>query len=507
MRPSDGYQIAAYVHSRQMTALEDRVQAHPNLTWPRLASLSIDNAHTPLTDRALQRFVDSFEPDLPNPPQSDASISSFHSQGKSSQYKIASSMTSLESDGDIDLSAINQFTQDNLNQQLIISLKEQMRIHDLNFPNTSNLSRSVRNVEQTGCRHSCKCRCHNRVSSPRILRHVIGWLYVDISAACHLETCLSDGLSQYRMKYLFPTWFLYKRLDVMLFSHKGFFTLRFYLHKRFPIGDDLFKYAQVGDTDGIRNLFKQRPVSPMDQTESGATALHLAFASRQITVCKFLLAAGADPLMEDDFNRTPLEYAAYSSLVELSIPVANILKNVKGIIRGDSNSTTECLIIKKSMMELKAFAHEVEDKDRVANLSNMVGKAFLEAACKIELEHVRQETTKSTSGYAENRSCFGRLSSNLTKCMYTTILDGGSKWWSSSILSTLSKCGFPLFEALFELYGTLEIFDSLRDHALQCERPLREGFRRLRWDCVCDSKYRPYHRLYTHISILTRTVA
>ena len=484
MRPSDGYQIAAYVHSRQMTALEDRVRALRNRAWPRLASSSIDKAHTPLTQSALQQFVNSFEPDLPNPPQYNASISSFHSQGESSQSKFASSMTSLESDGDIDLSAINQFTQDNLNQQLIISLKEQMRIHDLNFPNTSNLSRSVRNVEQTGCRHSCKCRCHNRVSSPRILSHVIGWLYVDISAACHLETCLSNGLSQYRMKYCFPTWFLYRRLDVMLFPHKGFLIL--HLLNRFPPGHDLFEYAQVGNTDGIRNLFAQRLVSPMDQTGSGATALHLAFASRQITVCKFLLDAGANPLLEDDFNRTPLEYAAYSSLVKLSIPVANILKNVKGIIKGDSNSTTECLIIKESMMELEEFAHEVGDKDRVTNLSNMVGKAFLEAACEIEREHVRQETAWSISEYVENAWHLGRLSSNLTKYMYTTIFDEGSKWWFSSILPALSKCGFPLSEAYVGLCETIKILDSLPDHALRCERPLKEGFTRLRWDCVCD---------------------
>ena len=499
--------------------LRDHVRALPNCTWPRFANSDIDKAHTPLTHNALQQFVDSFEPDLPNPLQDNASISSSYSQSESSQSRLASSMTSLESDGNTDSSAINQFALDNLNQQLILSLKEQLRIHDLNFPITSNLSRVVRNIEQIRCRRSCNCRCHSRVSSPRILSHVIGWFYVDITAACHSKTCLSNGFSQYSMKYCFPTWLLSTRLDIVLFPNKR--SLHLHLHRRIPKDHDLFYYAQAGNTDGVRSLFTQRLVSPTDQTGSGATALHLAFASRQVIVCKFLLDAGADPLLEDDFKRTPLEYAAYSALVKLSIqlsvPVASISRIVRSINGGDKSSTTECLIIKDSMIELEELAHKVGDNDKVAMLSHMVGNAFLEAACEIELEHARQETYRSIIEYIKNTWLLEPLLRNLTTFTYTTTtdgenewlfrLDGGIKCWFSGILSTLSRCGFLLFEALFELYGTLEIFHSLQDHALQCERPLREGFKRLRWDCVCNSKHRPYHRLYTHMSIPTRTVA
>ena len=60
-----------------------------------------------------------------------------------------------------------------------------------------------------------------------------------------------------------------------------------------PEDSKLFRCAERGDVQGIRELFASREASPFDCTSHGLTVLHSA-ASSSVGLCRFLIEQGAD---------------------------------------------------------------------------------------------------------------------------------------------------------------------------------------------------------------------
>ena len=161
-------------------------EAHKAITTGLTSpNLIFNEAHMPLTHDALQLFIDSFESDPSDPQYEVESILSSYGESESSQFGDDSSITSIGNEGRFDTTTMKHVAQDNCDQRTISRLLEQLRRHNLNFPNSSRDSSLLSAVplsikrNKKVCKRSCSCSCHSRHISPRFLTHVFGWLRVD----------------------------------------------------------------------------------------------------------------------------------------------------------------------------------------------------------------------------------------------------------------------------------------------------------------------------------------
>lgn len=78
--------------------------------------------------------------------------------------------------------------------------------------------------------------------------------------------------------------------------------------------------AKHGHASLLQYLVPDGQIDAQDETSSHWTALHYASASNKLDACKWLLEHGANKLMKDSHDRTPLDLASersYLSLIDI----------------------------------------------------------------------------------------------------------------------------------------------------------------------------------------------
>ena len=69
---------------------------------------------------------------------------------------------------------------------------------------------------------------------------------------------------------------------------------------------DIWRAAEMGDLKLVQSLLKTGEANQLTQRKK--TPLHYAVTGGHLTVVKFLLLKGADKSMQDEFDKTPLDY-------------------------------------------------------------------------------------------------------------------------------------------------------------------------------------------------------
>lgn len=120
------------------------------------------------------------------------------------------------------------------------------------------------------CPQYCSCRCHRRwwLSSPNLLTQMFGFMLIGYPSfppdrgGCTEKFCARDSRTPTRIIYHFPTWLVarYFCLDIMTHCNSPQFSLKF--PQIVADNSDVFQFAKVGDTEGIKSLFSKGLTSP-----------------------------------------------------------------------------------------------------------------------------------------------------------------------------------------------------------------------------------------------------
>jgi hypothetical protein len=120
------------------------------------------------------------------------------------------------------------------------------------------------------CPQYCSCRCHRRwwLSSPNLLAQMFGFMLIGYPSfppdreGCTEKFCARGSRTPTRIIYHFPTWLLarYFCLDIMTHCNNPQFSLKF--PQIVADNSDVFQFAKVGDTEGIKSLFSKGLASP-----------------------------------------------------------------------------------------------------------------------------------------------------------------------------------------------------------------------------------------------------
>ncbi|KAH8880120.1 ankyrin [Thozetella sp. PMI_491] len=168
------------------------------------------------------------------------------------------------------------------------------------------------------CQPNCRCICHSpgAVRSPTVLGQAVGQLLVWYSCVplrminCRDPNCDREKRPALSMTYFFPTWLLDRRI-VSRFAYSAADGPEFLLRvaRVVPSTADVFNFARTGNVQGLQYLFKNGLASPFDANSCGLTALHLAIHRDLVDTSRFLIHAGADIYLGDDYKNKPIDTA------------------------------------------------------------------------------------------------------------------------------------------------------------------------------------------------------
>ena len=177
------------------------------------------------------------------------------------------------------------------------------------------------------CDPWCACVCHRRQRwrTPTSFQSLLGSLSLDYPGVflskppCTERRCRSPSAQSTKAAYRFPTWLAACRITVSLGRPSA--CLR--AVRVVPNDAPIFIYAETGDVEGLKMLFKSGLASPWDVNDKGDTALWVSptFSPHTLddvcqtidilrqrsfnptsgnidATCRFLIQAGVDPAAE-----------------------------------------------------------------------------------------------------------------------------------------------------------------------------------------------------------------
>jgi len=123
-----------------------------------------------------------------------------------------------------------------------------------------------------------------------------------------MASCVHAEVSGVDAKYSLPGWF--PNLTILAtfrISHglptAGLTVQRIIPHDTYSQFQSIIGFSKLGNCAAIQSLLERRPDAVLDVAEhTRATALDSALRYHQVDACRLLLAAGADPLAEDDLG-------------------------------------------------------------------------------------------------------------------------------------------------------------------------------------------------------------
>jgi hypothetical protein len=137
----------------------------------------------------------------------------------------------------------------------------------------------------TICQSSCCCCCHHirHGQTPRFLQNVLGvlfWSYVGLAVLrppCDLVTCRRSEQVSLHLCYYFPTRWLQSMISLTCEALPlGGPQVSMKTMRLVDNNAAIFHLTQLGDIDGIKNLFIRGLASPLDVGHSGGrTPLHV----------------------------------------------------------------------------------------------------------------------------------------------------------------------------------------------------------------------------------------
>ncbi|KAI9696576.1 MAG: hypothetical protein M1836_005595 [Candelina mexicana] len=196
---------------------------------------------------------------------------------------------------------------------------EVARSRESSFTLQSGLRVQTTMFEQNSCGPECSCICHvrNKLRFGNRLGGFLGNLFIGYSGSlansqpCNERTCRQRSKRSTQFTYYFPSWFLARMFSLMVLYGPWDgpeISLRF--PKIISVDATIMEYARRGNVDGMKRLFSKGLASPHDVSSlNGYTVLHYAASNRHSEACRFLLKAGADPYLQNDFQNCAIDFA------------------------------------------------------------------------------------------------------------------------------------------------------------------------------------------------------
>ncbi|KZM20612.1 uncharacterized protein EKO05_0010889 [Ascochyta rabiei] len=173
-------------------------------------------------------------------------------------------------------------------------------------------------VYRRRCRPWCSCSCHKKTTFryPKLVRNVIGNLFVGytgmpgLTASCNEMACQQRSAASVEVTYYFPSWLLSRMLSLTLtLTAFGGPELNLRMPRMVNWTTPLWRLSTVGESDQIGRLFSTAKASPYDVNAYGQSALHYAVGYRHVELCQFLIRSGADMNLQDENGKKPIDSA------------------------------------------------------------------------------------------------------------------------------------------------------------------------------------------------------
>lgn len=159
------------------------------------------------------------------------------------------------------------------------------------------------------CQSWCRCACHTEgsVNTPKLLRSVMGMLYIGysgvpaLSPSCDSNGCKGNSEGLLQVHYFFPPWFLAKVVSMALGvsrAHGPELCLR--VANVRADREPIFKHCYFGNVEAARSILAAGEASVLDVSAiTGNSLLHTAMFKSQLEVVELLIQFGAEPHAEN----------------------------------------------------------------------------------------------------------------------------------------------------------------------------------------------------------------
>ncbi|OSS44078.1 hypothetical protein B5807_11233 [Epicoccum nigrum] len=227
------------------------------------------------------------------------------------------------------------------------------------------------------CKPWCSCACHKKTTFryPKLLRNVIGNLFVGytgmpgLTPSCNEKTCQQRSASSLEVTYYFPSWLLSRMLSMTLtLTAFGGPELNLRMPRMVNWTTPLWRLSTVGEFGQIGKLFSAAKASPYDVNAYGQSALHYAVGYRHITLCRFLIGEGADINLQDENGKKPIDSAWDIALSRKATKtVTEAFMQMFG--DGEYLETRQFTLLHKSVLDLSRTSIFTLLEDSTANVN------------------------------------------------------------------------------------------------------------------------------------------
>jgi ankyrin repeat protein len=168
------------------------------------------------------------------------------------------------------------------------------------------------------CRPWCSCRCHVRreLRTPGLAKKFLGSLFLGYSGIpvlvepCNEKQCRKRSTSRINLSYQFPSWFWSQSLVASFTTAQPTGPeLLIRISNTIPFASETYQYCSSGNERGLVRLFAAGKASPFDLDPDGLSLLRNALKWDHFSLCRTLIAAGADLYQEDHSGFSAFHFA------------------------------------------------------------------------------------------------------------------------------------------------------------------------------------------------------
>ena len=132
----------------------------------------------------------------------------------------------------------------------------------------------VRVTQYKACHPGCVCKCHSqtRASTPNLVDHVLGQMFMGysglplLSPKCNLDSCTKSESPHVNVEYWFPLGFAWSQILRLRLTYQPNFGPHLELNtlRRVPDSAQCVNFALNGNIEGLKDLFIRGLASPRD---------------------------------------------------------------------------------------------------------------------------------------------------------------------------------------------------------------------------------------------------
>ncbi|MCJ1386589.1 hypothetical protein MMC17_009715 [Xylographa soralifera] len=349
---------------------------------------------------------------------------------------------------------------------------------------------------QNACAAWCSCKCHKGQSwkTAQLISNVFGNLCLTyyglpmLAEPCNQHACRRRQSPSISVTYRFPQALVQRVLSMsMSFADLRGPELMVKLPRVVDWTSPVWRPAIDGNEAVIKDLFARGEASPWDMNPIGGSVLHYATDHFNAGVCRLLLEAGADPLLEDDCKRTPVvmawEHALSGNLSqEDTAAVVELFKDT------DYLSTRQFSVLHKIILGLlsKDLRTELEGSTSEINTLDSQGRSPLSwAAARGDSQKVKILLEYGANSNLADRQNNSPLHYSKTATCSELLLRHGAdvlsrNCWGATALHTVCRGNGDLSLLAFLLTSGAD--PNLRDHDGQT--PLHDAALKSNTACI-----------------------